>query len=93
MAEYSIQDALKKMLEQSNWKYQYQVTKLREDWETLMGKTVAKHTNDLQIREGKLYIYTNVAPLKNELNYNKSLLVERINQHFGEQFIKEVIIV
>ena len=54
MAEYSIQDALKKMLEQSNWKYQYQVTKLREDWETLMGKTVAKHTNDLQIREGKL---------------------------------------
>ncbi len=93
MAEYSIQDALKKMLEQSNWKYQYQVTKLREDWETLMGKTVAKHTNDLQIREGKLYIYTNVAPLKNELNYNKALLVERINQHFGEQFIKEVIIV
>jgi hypothetical protein len=58
-----------------------------------MGKTVAKHTNDLQIREGKLYIYTNVAPLKNELNYSKALLVERINQHFGEQFIKEVIIV
>jgi hypothetical protein len=93
MAQYSMQDAIKQMLEQSNWKYDYQVTKLKQDWELLMGKTVAKHTNDIQIRQGRLYIYTNVAPLKNELNYSKMLLVEKINQHFGEKFIHDVVVV
>lgn len=93
MAQYSISDAIQKMIDQSHWKYSYQVVKLREDWELLMGKTVAKHTNDLQIQNGKLFIYTTTAPLKNELNYNKTALVQRINDHFGEEFITDVIVV
>lgn len=92
MAQYSIQEALSKMLDQSNWKDAYQLVKLRQDWELLMGKTVAKHTKDLQIRDGKLFIYTPVAPLKHELNYNKAVLIERINTHLGEQIIKEIIV-
>jgi hypothetical protein len=93
MAQYSIGDAIKKMIEQSHWKHSYQVVKLREDWELIMGKTVAKHTNDLHIQQGKLFIYTNTAPLKNELNYNKPALIQRINEHFGENFITDVVIV
>ena len=93
MAQYSIQEALAKMLNQSNWKYPYQLVKLKQDWELLMGKTVAKHTKDLQIRDGKLFIYTQVAPLKNELNYNKEVLIERINAHLGEEVIKEIMVV
>jgi len=92
MALYSIQDALKDMLEKSHWRYAYQLVKLKQDWELLMGKTVAKHTKDLQIREGKLYIYTQVAPLKNELNYNKAVLIERINEHLGETLIRDIMV-
>jgi len=93
MAQYSMSEAIQKMLQDSHWKYRYQVTKLKEDWELLMGKTVARHTDNLKISDGKLYIYTNVAPLKNELSYNKMLLVAKINQHFGEDFIKDIVIV
>ncbi len=80
------------MLEQSQWKERYLVEKIKLDWEKLMGKTVSKHTNDLIIKDHKLYIYTDVAPLKNELSYNKSLLIEKINQHLEENFIKEIIL-
>jgi len=93
MAQYSMSEAIQKMLQDSHWKYRYQVTKLKEDWELLMGKTVARHTDNLKISDGKLYIYTNVAPLKNELSYNKMLLVAKINQHFGEDFIKDIVVV
>lgn len=93
MAEYSIKEAIDRMLKESNWKYRYQVTKLKQDWEVLMGKTVAKHTKDLIIKERKLYIYTDIAPLKHELNYNKQLLVEKINQYFEDTFINEIIVV
>jgi len=93
MAQYSMSEAIQKMLQDSHWKYRYQVTKLKEDWELLMGKTIARHTDNLKISDGKLYIYTNVAPLKNELSYNKMLLVAKINQHFGEDFIKDIVVV
>lgn len=92
MALYSMKDALNKMLEQSQWKERYLAEKIKLDWEKLMGKTVSRHTNDLIIKDRKLYIYTDVAPLKNELSYNKPLLIEKINQHLEENFIKEIIL-
>ena len=92
MGQYSMSEAINRMLEESNWKYRYQVTKLKEDWELLMGKTVAKHTKELTIHNGTLYIQTNVAALKHELSYNKALLVAKINQHFDELFIKEIVV-
>lgn len=92
MALYSMKEALDKMLEQSHWKERYLVEKIKQDWELLMGKTIAKYTSDLVIHQGKLYIYTSTAPLKNELSYNKDLLIEKINQHLGEKFIKEVVL-
>lgn len=92
MTQYSIKDALNKMLEQSHWKEQYLAAKIKMDWELLMGKTVAKHTTDLVIRNKTLFIYTQVAALKNELSYNKALLVEKINQHLEETFLKDIVI-
>jgi predicted nucleic acid-binding Zn ribbon protein len=92
MAQYSMADAITKMLEESNWKYRYQVTKLKEDWEALMGKTIAKHTKELFINNHVLYIHTDVAALKHELSFNKNLLVAKINQHFDEQFINEIVV-
>ena len=93
MAEYSMREAIMKMLEESHWKNRYQATRLQEDWELLMGKTVARHTDELKIRDGVLYIYTKVAPLKNELSYNKNLLIAKLNQHLGEKFIVDIVVV
>jgi predicted nucleic acid-binding Zn ribbon protein len=92
MPQYSMSEAIHRMLEESNWKYRYQVTKIKEDWEKLMGKTVAKHTRDLKIHEGVLYIYSDVAALRNELSYNKVLLLAKLNQHFGETFLKDIVV-
>lgn len=92
MALYSMQEAIQKMLENSHWKYRYQVTKLKEDWESLMGKTVARHTKELKLIDGTLYIQTDVAALKHELSFNKALLVAKLNQHFDEVVIKEIVV-
>ena len=92
MAEYSIKEAVNKMLEQSQWKDRYMAQKIKQDWEMLMGKTISKHTNDLMIKDKKLYIYTDTAPLKNELSYNKPLLIAKINQHLEENYIRDIIL-
>lgn len=92
MAEYSMGEAIKRMLEESNWKERYQVTKLKQDWEQLMGRTVARYTDEMYVQDKKLFIRTNVAALKKELSFNKHLLIAKINQYFEEEVIREVII-
>ena len=87
-----MREALDRMLVESHWKDRYLAVKLKEDWEALMGKTVARYTTDVQIRDHVLYIRTDVAALKNELRYNRELLIEKLNQHLGEPFIRDIAI-
>ena len=40
-------------------------------WEMLMGKTIARYTEKIEIVNQTLFIQTSVGPLKNELVYQK----------------------
>lgn len=61
-------------------------------WEQIMGKTIARYTDKIQIINRTLFISTSVAPLKNELLYQKEIIVQRVNEALGEATIKEVVI-
>lgn len=71
MGEYSLGDAMKKFLEGSRIKGGIQALQIEDVWEEIMGKTIARYTDKLQIIGDKLFITTSVAPLKNELIYQK----------------------
>lgn len=58
-----------------------------------MGTTISKYTDKIEIRKNTLFIYTTVAPLKNELVFQKELIAQRINESMGEELVKEVVIV
>ncbi len=92
MALYSMKEAIDKMLEQSHWKYRYQVSRLKTDWPELVGVTAARHTREIDIRNHTLFIYTDVAALKHEFKISKDVLRTKINTHLGEAFIQEIII-
>lgn len=65
---------------------------IEDVWEQIMGKTVARYTDKLQIIGDKLIITTNVAPLKNELKYQKEKIRQRVNEALQERVVNEVII-
>ena len=92
MGEHSIQDALKQFLKQSRLKGDLQALQIEEIWEKLMGKTISKYTESIKIIHQTLFITTNVAPLKNELVYQKENIIKRVNEALGEKVIKEVVI-
>ena len=92
MGEHSIQDALKQFLKQSRLKGDLQALQIEEIWEKLMGKTISKYTESIKIIHQTLFITTNVAPLKNELVYQKENIIKRVNEAMGETVIKEVVI-
>jgi hypothetical protein len=92
MAEISLQDAIKQFLQKSRLKNGIQALRIEDVWEEVMGKTIAKYTDKIQIINSTLFITTTVAPLKNELLYQKEKIMERVNEALGEKTIKEVVI-
>lgn len=92
MAEYSLSDAIKKFLSQSRLKGSVQALQIEDVWEKIMGKTIAKYTEKIQIHGSTLYINTSVAPLKQELSYQKDKIILRVNEALGEKTINEVVI-
>jgi hypothetical protein len=92
MGEISLQDAMHQFLKNSKFKTYIQAIQIEELWETMMGKTVAKYTDKIQIIGTTLFITTTVAPLKNELLYQRDEILKRVNAALGEMTIKEVVI-
>jgi len=92
MGEFSMQDAIQQFLKQSRLKSGMQALRIEEIWEQIMGKTIAKYTDKIEIINQTLFINTAVGPLKNELLYQKDKIIERVNEALGEKVITEVVI-
>ncbi len=92
MGQYSIGEALQLLMAKSGWKPKVTEMRIRDEWEQIVGKTIAKYTRDLKVYNGTLTIFTDVAPLKQELNMSKQQLIENINQYLEETAITEIII-
>ena len=92
MAQYSIGDAIKQFLAQSRIKGDIQALQIEEVWEKVMGKTIARYTDNLKIIHKTLFITTTVAPLKQELMYQKEKIKLRVNEALGDKVIEEIVI-
>ncbi|MBK7434806.1 MAG: DUF721 domain-containing protein [Chitinophagaceae bacterium] len=92
MGEVSLQEALQQFLSKSRLKSGIQALRIEEIWEEIMGKTIAKYTDKIQIINQTLFITTSVAPLKNELLFQKEKIIERINEAMKEKVVKEVVV-
>ena len=92
MGQYKIGDAIQQFLKQSRIKSSIQVLQLEEVWEQVMGKTIARYTDNLKIIHKTLFITTHVAPLKQELQYQKEKIKLRVNEALGEKVIEDVVI-
>jgi predicted nucleic acid-binding Zn ribbon protein len=92
MGSYSIGEALNLLLEKSRWKPKVIELRMNQEWEAIVGKTIAKYTRSINLTGKKLTIYTDVAALKQELLLGRDQLVAHINEYFGERVVEEIII-
>lgn len=92
MGQYSMGDAIQKFLQGSRLKGEIQAFQIEAIWEQLMGKTIAKYTENIRIVHRTLYITTSVAPLKQELKYQKETIKLRVNEALKTNEIQEVVI-
>jgi hypothetical protein len=92
MSQLHIGDALRDFLSKSKLKSGLRAVQIESVWEEIMGKTIARYTDKIQIINHTLFIYTSVGALKQELHYQKSKIIDRVNEALNEKVISEVII-
>ena len=92
MPTYSIGEAISLFLERSKWKPKVHELRMRQEWEQIAGKTVAKYTKNIRLTDQTLTIFTDVAPLRQELLLAKEQLKATINLYFGELVVKDIMV-
>jgi predicted nucleic acid-binding Zn ribbon protein len=92
MGSYSIGEALQLLLEKSQWKPKVFEVRIREEWEAIVGKTIARYTRSTSLDNRVLTIHTDVAALKQELQLGKDQLITKVNLYFGERVVSEIVV-
>ena len=92
MAQMQIGEALRDFLNKSKLKNGLRAVQIESIWEEIMGKTIARYTDKIQIINTTLFIYTSMGALKQELIYQKPKIIERINEALHEKIITDVVV-
>ncbi|NJC27377.1 DUF721 domain-containing protein [Neolewinella antarctica] len=70
----------------------YFKARIRLVWEPFFGKHVAENTNNIMVRNRRLYVYVKNAPLRAQMMTVRQGIRDRLNKEFGEDYLEEVII-
>lgn len=90
--EQPIGEAIKELFKAFHLDNRVHEVQIKDLWVKVMGKTIAHYTSDIKLKDGKLFISLNSAPLKQDLHYNRDKIIERLNAEIGETVVKEVVI-
>ena len=90
--EKSLKEAIDELINSYHLKPKLNQTRLNVYWEKWMGKTIAKHTRNIFIKDRKLFLYLDNASLKQELMYAREKIIELVNESLEGDVIDEVII-
>ena len=63
-----------------------------EAWEEIIGKPLHKYINEQKIYKGILYVKIKSSVVRNELSYEKSNLIKKINDKLGKDIISDIIL-
>ena len=55
-----------------------------------MGKTIAKSTSKISLKDEVLYLQIDSSVIKSELSFAKSKIIELVNKELGGTYIKRV---
>jgi|TARA_Y100001933_G_C18989389_1_gene559825 predicted nucleic acid-binding Zn ribbon protein len=88
----SLGDAIQEMLKSFRIEEKFNEANLVNSWEKIMGAPIAKRTTKVYIRDKKLFVHINSAPLKHELSMSRDKILVLIARELGSSIVNEVII-
>jgi len=89
----SLGEVIRELIETYRLEGKLNELKVIHSWEKVVGEMIARHTKDLYIKSGKLFVKIDSPALKNELTYSTSMILENLNKEAGSKVIEEIIFI
>ncbi len=88
--EILLKDAIEAFLKENNLDTKLNETRLIGAWEEVTGKLIARHTVQMYVKNRVLFVKVDAAALREELTYQKSKLVKKLNKAAGIDAIDDI---
>jgi predicted nucleic acid-binding Zn ribbon protein len=88
----TIGELLKQYVDSMNIRGKLNESRLKEQWEEMLGKNAASLTKKLVIKNKVLYVYLDSSVLRNELLMMRETLIYRINEMAGEEIVEKIVL-
>jgi predicted nucleic acid-binding Zn ribbon protein len=88
----SLREAIRAFLEESQLEKPLKERQLISSWESLLGKSIARATRDIYIKEGKLYVYLSSSVIRNELYMLQDEIIRKLNEAAGEELLSGMVL-
>ncbi|MBN1187607.1 MAG: DUF721 domain-containing protein [Bacteroidales bacterium] len=87
-----ISDLLKEFVKDSHIEDKLSEVSLVKEWEEIVGKTMARYTKRIFIKEGTLFVYLNSSVARHELMMLREGLISEMNKRAGKELVKEMVV-
>ncbi len=87
----ALSDVLNNFLRENGLETPLNQHRLVESWPEVVGKTIARYTGGLFIKNQTLYVKVSSPSLKSDLMMGRSSLVRQLNQHVGAYVISDIV--
>ncbi len=84
-------DVIRKFLRQSGLESPLNEFRLVDAWRDVVGPTISKYTLNLYIRNQTLFVHLSSSVLRQELQMQREMLVNHLNQKVGASVIVDII--
>ena len=83
--EHTLKDLIEELIDSYKWRGKLNETQIIEQWEKLMGPSIARQTEKIFVKNNCLYLKIRSAVLKQELFYGKEKLISLLNENLKDQ--------
>lgn len=87
----SIAEVIRAYLKESRLEKPLKERQLVQSWETLLGRSVARSTSKIYLKDGRLFVHLNSSVVKNELYMLQDEIIKKLNEAAGEELVKEIV--
>lgn len=91
-SENSLGDIIRQFTNENKLQDRLNQVSLQGLWEDLVGPMISKKTKDLRLAEGTLRVRLESATIRQELEFQKPVIIQKLNDGLGQPVIKELVL-
>lgn len=87
-----IREAIQELLKVQHLKPKFDEANVVVSWERIVGKSIARRTRRIYVRDKVLFVELLSPSLKQDLGYHKPQMLELFQKEFGPEVIAEIVL-